>query len=167
MQPFITLTVQTKRCRNGRLAKQSPIHKGIRHTFDLINNHGSQTKLQSHVTHLERTFKETYECHESLMLLLPDDNPDFCDDWIEDLRLEIDLGIIEVNEYIASREGDPPSEVNSYTAVCDDDSLKLSDDEDLDITVTFRNDEEADQENPDQAILALKDSPSPTGNEQN
>ena len=167
MQQFITHTVQTKRCRSRRLVKQSSIHKRLRHIFDLINNHGSRTKLQSHVTHLERTFKETYECHESLMLLLPEDSPDFCDDWIEDLRLEIDLGIIEVNEYIGSREGDPPSEVNSQTAVCDDDSLKLSDDEDLDITVTFRNDEEADQENPDQAILALKDSPSPTGNEQN
>ena len=47
------------------------------------------------------------------MLLLPEDSPDFCDEWIEDLHLEVDRGIIEVNEYIASREGDPPSEVNS------------------------------------------------------
>ena len=40
------------------------------------------------------------------MLLLPEDSPDFCDEWIEDLRLEVDLGIIEVNDYIASCEGD-------------------------------------------------------------
>ena len=106
MQPFITLTVQTKRCRSRRLAKQSSIHKRLRHIFDLINNHGSQTKLQSHVTQFERTFKETYECHKSLMLLLPEDSPDFCDEWIEDLLVEVDLGIIEVNEYIASCEGD-------------------------------------------------------------
>ena len=44
---------------------------------------------------------------------MPEDSSEYTDDWIEDLRLEIDLALSIVHEYLASRNGEPPSETSS------------------------------------------------------
>ena len=48
------------------------------------------------------------------MVLLPENSDEFCDDWIEEERLEIDIGLSEVYEYLVSQEGEAPSETGLY-----------------------------------------------------
>ena len=71
------------------------------------------------------------------MPLLPEDSSEYTDEWIEDLRLEIDLALSIVHEYLASRDGKPPSATSSI--VKSDDALSYQTSE------TFLNDDSSDK----------------------
>ena len=68
---------------------------------------------------------------------MPEDSSEYTDDWIEDLRLEIDLALSIVHEYLASRNGEPPSETSSI--VQSDDVLSYQTSE------TFLDDDSCDK----------------------
>ena len=137
MQQQLPLSLQIRRLHSRRNAKQNSIAKRIRYIIDIVDEHGSRTKLKSHTIHLERTFTETYIIHEELMPLLPEDSSEYADDLIEDLRLEIDLALSIVHEYLASRDGEPPSETSSI--VESDDALSYQTSE------TFLDDDSCDK----------------------
>ena len=113
MQSFLPLSLQISRLRSQRKAKQTSINKRIHQIIDIISERGSRTKLTAVVNHLERIFTETRACHENLMSLIPEQSAEFSDDWIEDVRLEIDNSLSEVYEYFSSRHCEPTSENSS------------------------------------------------------
>ena len=66
------------------------------------------------------------------MSLIPEQSAEFSDDWIEDVRLDIDNSLSEVYEYFAIRQGEPTSE--SSSCIGDDISVCSIDDEDFDLS---------------------------------
>ena len=92
----------------------------------LIEEHGNRTKLKFlHGKLLEAHSEVTY-FHRQLMEELAPDDPLFSDDWITEVNVAVDECSSEVNnEYLISRENDPPSDVMSNTA-CVEDCLEKS-----------------------------------------
>ena len=103
---------QAKRRRNG---KKWTITKIIADINSLIVQRGSRTKVKYFENVLHELLQAAIVGHEELMLLLEDNDPEFHDEWIEELSLRTNSCFAEIAEYLADRENDPPSTVNSCT----------------------------------------------------
>ena len=93
---------QAVRKRNG---KKHRITKMIPEIKTLVGQRGSRTLKTS----LDETLKSAIEYHEALMILLPDDDPRFCDEWIEELALSENKCLAAIEAYLNDRKDDPPS----------------------------------------------------------
>ena len=75
-----------KRKRNG---KKWTITKSIQEIETLLGQKGSRTKLRYLKESLHNLLQMTVEQHEELMLYLDENDPDFNDQWIEELSLRV------------------------------------------------------------------------------
>lgn len=101
---------QAKRKRNG---KKHMITKMINEIEELVVNKGSRTKLKYLRSSLDDTLKHAIVLHEELMLLLPEDDPQFTDQWIEELSLRVNTCFADIEQYFADRKDDTPSSLLS------------------------------------------------------
>ena len=97
---------QAVRKRNG---KKHRITKMIPEITTLVGQRGSRTQIRFLKTSLDETLKSAIEYHEALMILLPDDDPRFSDEWIEELALSVNTCIAAIEAYLNDRKDDPPS----------------------------------------------------------
>ena len=129
MYELLTLSQQTSRLQSRRIAKRKSIYKRLSHIRKIIASNGSRTKVKALVDYIERTFSETELFHDQLMTLISKDSKDHDDMWIESVRMDIDICLSEVREYIEFRSKDPPSDSESNASslhlTCDDDLIDL------------------------------------------
>ena len=93
---------QAVRKRNG---KKYRITKMIPEIKTLVGQRGSRTQIRFLKTSLDETLKSAIEYHEALMILLPDDDPRFSDEWIEKLALSVNTCFAAIEAYeVARRE---------------------------------------------------------------
>ena len=97
---------QAVRKRNG---KKYRITKMIPEIKTLVGQRGSRTQIRFLKTSLDETLKSAIEYHEALMILLPDDDPRFSDEWIEELALSENKCLAAIEAYLNDRKDDPPS----------------------------------------------------------
>ena len=79
----------------------------------MVTNRGSRTQMKSIRAEIYQALETATKCHEEYMQLLDEEDPNFSDDWIEELKLSVSLAAIEVQEYLDSRADEPPSEISS------------------------------------------------------
>ena len=79
----------------------------------LVGERGSRTQIRFLKTSLDETLKSAIEHHEALMILLPDDDPRFSDEWIEELALSVNTCFAVIEAYLNDRKDDPPSTLSS------------------------------------------------------
>ena len=113
MLELLPLTQRTVRVNYRRQAKQKSIYKRLNHIRDIISSNGSRTKVQTLVNYIERTFTEAQTSHDQLMDLIPEESEQYDEMWIENIRIDIDICLSEVEEYLESRLLDPVSDQNS------------------------------------------------------
>ena len=95
--------------KRRRAGKKSAITRKINEIKDLIHERGSRSKIKYLNEILKSNLKEAIERHEELMLLIEEDDPDFDDEWINDLSLSVDSCIAETERYFLDRIDDPDS----------------------------------------------------------
>lgn len=95
--------------KRRRAGKKSAITRKINEIKELISERGSRTKIKYLVEALKTNQKEAIQRHEELMLLLENDDPDFDDEWINDLSLAVDTCISDTERYFLERIDDPDS----------------------------------------------------------
>jgi len=52
--------------------------------------------------------------HEELTLILEETDPEFNDQWIEELSFRVNTCFASIDSYLFEREGDPSSSISSY-----------------------------------------------------
>ena len=132
MLELLPLTQRTVRVNYRRQAKQKSIYKRLNHIRDIISSNGSRTKVQTLVNYIERTFTEAQTSHDQLMDLIPEESEQYDEMWIENIRIDIDICLSEVEEYLESRLLDPASDQNSWAS-----SLNLTTDDDINLACSF------------------------------
>ena len=78
----------------------------------MVKNRGSRIQIKSIKAEIYQALETATKCHKDCMQLLDEEDPNFSDDWIEDLKLSVSLAAIEVQEYIDSRADEPPLEIS-------------------------------------------------------
>eukprot|EP00111_Clytia_hemisphaerica_P012405 TCONS_00036413-protein len=101
---------QTMRKRNG--AKHR-ITKMIPEILGLVDERGSRTEIRFLRTTLDETLKGAINHHEALMLILPEGDSRFGDEWIDELALNVNSCFGRIERYLDSRKDDPPSSLLS------------------------------------------------------
>ena len=99
--------------KRKRAGQKGAITRRINILRNMVTNRGSRTQIKSIKAEIHQTLETATKCHEDYMQLLDEDDPNFSDDWIEDLKLNVSLAAIEVQEYLDSRADEPPSEISS------------------------------------------------------
>ena len=98
------------RKRNGTKYR---INKRIPEIKELIEKRGSRTQIRYLKSVLQETLSSAIELHEALMLLIPDDDPGFNDEWIDELAINVNSCLSEIERYLLDRQDDPPSSLVS------------------------------------------------------
>ena len=101
---------QTIRKRNGTKHR---ISKMIPEILGLVEQRGSRTEIRFLRTSLEETLKNAVHHHEALMLILPEGDSRFGDEWIDELALSVNSCFGKIERYLDSRKDDPPSSLLS------------------------------------------------------
>ena len=128
MYESLTLTQQTKRVQSRRSAKRNSIYKRLSYAREMIYSNSSHIRIKTLVSYIERTFLETQAFHEQFMILTPEENEQYDDMWIENIRIDIDICLGEVEEYMESRLIDPFSDGSSlHLDFCSNDGSDLID----------------------------------------
>ena len=95
-----------KRRRGG---KKSAITRKINEINNLVTERGSRTKIKYLRNILKTNLNEAIQLHEELMLLLDEKDPDFNDEWINNLSFTVDTCIAGTEKYFLDRIDDPDS----------------------------------------------------------
>ena len=102
-----------KQQKRKRAGSKTAITKRVHQILELIQEFGSRTKISFLHDELKHVLHEAIVRHEELMSMLEEDNEQFSDDWIEDLKLVVSTCSGDVNEYFQRRVDDDPSSVAS------------------------------------------------------
>ena len=105
------LISQAKRRRNG---KKWSITKMITEIESHVSKKGSRTKLGYLRNSLQDMLHQAIEHHEVLMSLLSENDPEYNDEWIDDLSLRINTCFSDIEKYFVARTNDPPSIASSH-----------------------------------------------------
>ena len=98
------------RKRNGTKYR---INKQIPEIKELVEKRGSRTQIRYLKSVLQETLSSAIELHEALMVLIPDDDPRFNDEWIDELSINVNSCLSEIERYLLDRQDDPPSSLVS------------------------------------------------------
>ena len=99
--------------RRQRDAKTRAIRKRVNQLHELILARGSRTKLRYLQEQLQRVMGEAQTCHEQLMALIDEEDEEFNDDVIEELRIEVNNCGSNIDDHLQERQGEPPSRAAS------------------------------------------------------
>lgn len=79
-----------------------------------VSKKGSRTKLGYLRNSLQDMLHQAIEHHEVLMSLLSENDPEYNDEWIDDLSLRINTCFSDIEKYFVARTNDPPSIASSH-----------------------------------------------------
>ena len=113
MNPSNLSTSQLMRKRNG---KKWGITKAIQEIETIVSERGSQSKVQFLKISLGDLLHAAVEAHKQLMFNIDENDPNFSDEWIEDLSLRVNTCYANIESYFHDRKDDPPSSENSISA---------------------------------------------------
>ena len=104
-----------KRKRGGR---KGAITRRIKEINEMIQARGSRTKLKFLRDGLEEVWKEALNSHEELMLMLEETDPDFNDEWIEEVGSNVNTCLCNIHDYLKERINDTPSVLSDDASLC-------------------------------------------------
>ena len=105
--------VAKKTLKRQRSGKKGAVTRRVNVLNSMIQTQGSRTRIKFIAEELTKSLENAAYCHEQYMLMLDENDPEFTDDWIEDLRMKVDLCISSVQEYLKGRIDEPPSDISS------------------------------------------------------
>ena len=105
--------VAIKRLKNLRAGKKRSITIRIKRLSEEMNNEVGRTKAQYLLDALCKVFEEAKAHHKEMTDLIDENDRDGEDEWLEDLRLQIDDCYADVMQYLEDRKHLPPSIVGS------------------------------------------------------
>ena len=108
---------KVKTLKRKRAGKKGLITKKILQIKQLIEERGSRTKLKFLHESLIMVKREAENLHVERMQLLPENDENYGDDWVEDISFNVDECSSEINEYLISRRDDPPSDTMSKASI--------------------------------------------------
>ena len=111
---------KVKTLKRKRAGKKGLITKKILQIKQLIEERGSRTKLKFLHESLIMVKREAENLHVELMQLLPENDENYGDDWVEDISFNVDECSSEINEYLISRRDDPPSDTMSKASIVEE-----------------------------------------------
>ena len=113
-KPSLPQSLPLSHVKRRRGGKKSAITRKINEIASLISERGSRTKIRYLREILQKNLKEAIVLHEELMLLLDENDPEFNDEWINNLALSVDTCIADTERYFLDRIDDPDS-INSQS----------------------------------------------------
>ena len=84
--------------KRKRAGQKGAITRRINILRTMVTNRGSRTQMKSIRAEIYQALETATKCHEEYMQLLDEEDPNFSDDWIEELKLSVSLSAIEVQE---------------------------------------------------------------------
>ena len=105
--------INKRTVKRQRTGKKSAVTRRVNVLHKMVNSRESRTRITFIRDELCKAVEAAAQCHERYMSLLDEEDMDFSDEWIEDLRMKVDLCISKVQEYLDERAHEPPSDISS------------------------------------------------------
>ena len=93
--------------KQQRSAKKSGVTRSVNVLHNMVNFRESRTRITFIRDELYKAVESAAQCHEKYMSLLDEEDMDFSEKRIEDLRMK-------VQEYLDERAHEPPSHISSF-----------------------------------------------------
>ena len=100
--------------KQQRSAKKSGVTRSVNVLHNMVNFRESRTRITFIRDELYKAVESAAQCHEKYMSLLDEEDMNFSDKRIEDLRMKVDQCTSKVHEYLDERAHEPPSHISSF-----------------------------------------------------